>query len=116
MRTIEENNRLIAEFMGQLFHNGNTCLPEHNRYIGEGNYSSFFKVTDLKYHESWDWLMPVVEKVSSIFGEWDYDDERREKAEDIFYMDNMFSEFISSNIEAIYNRCIQFIEWYNEQN
>ena len=69
MKTIEYKNRIIAEFMsGQK-------VTMHNN----------------QYGKSWNELMPVVKEISSIFGKWDYEDESREKAEDIFYMDNMFS-------------------------
>jgi hypothetical protein len=114
MRTIEEKNRMIANFMGYetYEHTNSTAIR-----LTEGNEFNSIDIGHVhtKFHTSWDWLMPVVEKISSIFGEWDYEDERREEAEDIFYMDNMFSEFISADMDSIFSRCVQFIEWYNEQ-
>jgi hypothetical protein len=44
---MEKNNKLIAEFMGIN--------------VGEG----------LQYHNSWDWLMPVVIKCFEVFGNTD---------------------------------------------
>jgi len=101
---ILENNKLIAEFMGEKV--GWQDLP-----IGTGGY-----YVEVFYHSSWDWLMPVVKKISTIFGKWDYEDENRLKAEDIFYMDNMYSEFINNDIEAVLSRCVEFIKWYNNEN
>jgi len=43
------NNKLIAEFMGYEVH----PVYEDERH-------------DLQYHTSWDWLMPVVEKIESL--------------------------------------------------
>jgi len=55
-----ENNKLIAEFMGVVFHDDENQYYDNNGlYIGE----------ELHYHTSWDWLMPVVEKIESL----DYD-------------------------------------------
>jgi len=34
-----------------------------------GQYESAFKISDLKYHSSWDWLMPVIEKIESMTNE-----------------------------------------------
>ena len=48
---MKENNKLIAEFMGLNIDNGvQADYMEH----------------ELKYHESWNWLMPVVEKIEYI--------------------------------------------------
>jgi len=56
---IIEGNKLIAEFMKQW--KGVDCYMYGKDYYGFEN---------LRYHLSWDWLMPVVEKIDSIlFGE-----------------------------------------------
>jgi hypothetical protein len=62
------NNKLIAEFMGGVFVETNATL-ESNGYAlrkdGSEN-SVFFYEFDLPYDRSWDWLMPVVEKIESF--------------------------------------------------
>ena len=83
----EENNKLIAEFMGRPTMIWNDPDPiEGNDYrvvyfkqlcdrtaliqYGKGEYNSEAEVflteledIELKYHTSWDWLMPVVKKI-----------------------------------------------------
>jgi hypothetical protein len=122
MRTVQENNGLIADFMEQLFHNGNTFIPEYNRYIGSQNFSSFFKVSDLRYHELWDWLMPVVDKIEDIQDGEDgdairfhyYDFEIRHITCKI-HGTNIEILDADSKIDAVYQAVIQFIEHYNNQ-
>ena len=58
-----KDNKLIAEFMG-LSHceEGWITIPNENRNgVSENEISN-----DLQYHTSWDWLMPVVEKIEEI--------------------------------------------------
>ena len=54
----EQGNELIGEFMGLHFHKTGWV---DNCHI-DGNY----ECDELKYNYSWDWLMPVVEKIQSI--------------------------------------------------
>lgn len=60
---ITEGNILIAEFMGgkKLVNNDGlfTYWGPDNFQHESGEY--------LKYHSSWDWLMPVVEKIESLY-------------------------------------------------
>ncbi len=88
---IEEGNKLIAEFMGatiEKFHTKRnksdeweSCLfkiaPAEEPYISRDSNDkeeividyrdlNEVKVIDLKYHSSWDWLMPVVEKIAKL--------------------------------------------------
>ena len=49
-----KDNKLIAEFMGVVFHD-----DDNQYYNSDGLYIGL----NLQYHISWDWLMPVVIKV-----------------------------------------------------
>lgn len=62
--TISEKNEVIALFDGYNVMQG-WSEPPNKFYIKNGEdhgvrYNSF------KYHTSWDWLMPVIEKISKI--------------------------------------------------
>ena len=51
-----ENNKLIAEFMGVVFHD-----DENQYYSSDGICIGM----SLQYQTSWDWLMPVIEKIGT---------------------------------------------------
>ncbi len=65
---MKNDNKLIAEFMGAkpLVLGGST---EYEMYgvldcIEDGeNEKHYFIDDEMRFHESWDWLMPVVEKI-----------------------------------------------------
>jgi|TARA_R100000084_G_C4517086_1_gene85131 hypothetical protein len=72
-----ENNKLIAEFMNYPkcsdYWNDGRFLEEDYKdyYYVRGQYdacynSSNFHVNDMKFGLSWDWLMPVVDKIESM--------------------------------------------------
>lgn len=114
MENITENNRLIAGFMGYKL-----ITPEMRRnpekwYI-KGKSSSYWenqsllggkKVLcsehDLKYHSSWDWLMPVLHKCFA------YDNLRMKQEINL-------AMFGYNNIEAVWLVVIKFIEWFNKE-
>jgi len=54
----KENNKLIAEFMGMKLGDDKTMY-----YDDAENLHPPTPVDELKFHTSWDWLMPVVEKI-----------------------------------------------------
>ena len=61
MNTIE-NNILIAEFMGFGIIQSNIYnIPVTDSIIGIG-----YVPEKMEYNSSWDWLMPVVEKIESL--------------------------------------------------
>ena len=126
-----ENNKIIAEFMGvkQDLESGNYRLPHYSgkyvvnpltqgrnydewadRYTDE-NYNTGYllPLEYLQYNTSFDWLMEVVEKIyqTNLY----YD-------KYIDFNSSMFSSGkieLSTNKEAVYNACVEFIKWYNEQ-
>ena len=115
MKTIEIN-KLIAEFMGLNLHQGiwrkSTLATERK----------ICKEDALKYHEDWNWLMVVVEKIESIeYGIYQVDILQEgckilERCR--LLIDNRVGKLESdtTKIESVYLACVEFIKWYNNQN
>ena len=128
-----ENNKLIAEFMGDHFDTG----LEPAYYI---RYNKEYRIEDSQFHESWDWLMPVVEKIESLDlsetgyswegldGETQYNNQNIcveiERNQCWIYMNlqldplhtinaETFNKKCNTKIEAVYAAVVEFIEWYN---
>lgn len=111
---ITEGNKLIAEFMGADFNNeGDFCyfkLPDNKAHTVGG----------LKYHTSWDWLMPVVEKIEKDFVNSSTISHHR--FEDTYWCEFIDSEETqtgyakseTSKIEAVWLCVIDFIKYYNQ--
>lgn len=96
---IIEGNRLIVEFMQ---------TEDDRESSGAGFYClrgyALYKPEELRYHASWDWLMPVVEKITPI---------AKEIGQQA-WRDTQWA-LIDANIEHVYVRVIQFIKYYNTQ-
>ena len=80
-----EDNKLIAEFMG---------YPN----IANDKDKKDYLEDCVKYHESWDWLMPVVQKIEQ-------------------YCEGVPQEMLNislySDINEVYNAVIEFIKNQN---
>jgi len=98
-----ENNKLIAEFMGYEKVLSSYNLPQH-----ETNGMQCFLEEELKFHTSWDWLIPVVNK---IYSSDDYIKYKRE-ASGIFNEEPVHIN--TKFIEETYKAVIEFIKWHNE--
>jgi len=103
--TTTESNKLIAEFM-ELKEGKKYLSPslEEPEAIGLGMYVS---VDEMRYHASWDWLMPVVEKIDTLFGEDDTVDDM------INRVHNAVLHFSPLNKGIVYNAVVEFIKYYN---
>ncbi len=110
--TTEDGNKLIAEFIGK------PVTEDNNLYMSsEIDYT--FPV-HLKYHSSWDWLMPVVEKIQSLSCNVNIINNCCQ----IIMFDTSYSgepiykknkTMANTKIENVYDSVIQFIQWYNQQ-
>lgn len=124
VQSILEGNKIIAEFLGinpqrivsemPINKDGNYCNGngDLDKY---GNPCYLVYAPSLQYNSSWDYLMPVVEKIES-------------KGFDVFInglycriTDSGMSNFeiesgdVKSKIEAVWLAVVEFIKWYNSQ-
>ena len=125
-KTTEQNNRMIAEFMGFKFA-PRLILPDELKdstystsvFVEEVRIQGGFEpnsYNNLHFHTSWDWLIPVVEKINTLFGG-EMNTLIMSNSCKI-YSDNpsIYNSIVDANstIEATYQAVCQFIEWYNE--
>lgn len=130
---IIEGNKLIAEFIGWS-ENGFYPTPFDDAGCVNGEASSICREWNLKFHSSWNWLMPVVEKIESIHTN---DDCRHKGYElcmngkiDAYFLNPStgetvvsvpFCDFDDNNsqpmptIEVVWRLCVEFLKWYNNQ-
>lgn len=116
--TIEQMNEAIATFEGRK----QTSLNEAGKvtkYWSDAQSINPFYSENVHYHESWEWLMPVVEKIATVcpddvvhmeFGKtytrcnlWNLDNGRT----------HVFDEYKATPILTVYHAVYQFIQWYN---
>lgn len=81
---IHAGNKLIAEFTEERI--------SVNRY-------------DLKYHSSWDWLMPVVKKIQQI--RTPYFNKKKP------VMDALMDALMDVEVKSLWEAVVIFIQWYN---
>lgn len=113
MNTTETNKKLV-EFLGaKVTDIGGKQKPIYYPIIGESH-------TKLKFHNDWNWLMLVVDKVESLncwfemrthtlgvrviidtYNNWNHE------KQPIVNVD------MKTKIEAVYNACSVFVDWYN---
>ena len=129
----QETNKLIAEFMGYKLARCNNglawdigkSLPSHKHLfpiqgvLHTGN--------ELNFHSSWDWLMPVVEKIreKQMFSFINIYNQAMEEGCEIRVFDinnnNIFYTYPKVNTEektllnVTHGAVVEFIKWYNQQ-
>lgn len=111
-KEIVEGNKLIAEFDGKRFvsYEDNSTNAVFEGWVWDEN-GKQKQSNHLQYHTSWDWLMPVVEKIEQwarvdIYGkackisqpQWTVD----------------IAKINERKIVAVLEAVIQFIQWYNQ--
>jgi hypothetical protein len=108
-----ENNKLIAEFMGLVkedttYTSGKSVDLDNETSI---DLNTAVKNELLKYHTSWDWLMPVVMQIKEVhnveftFAEFDDTKTIIKKINPYDYA-----------LEQVYGSVVEFIKLYNEKD
>jgi len=123
METIIENCKAIAKFIEIEFKDRNVYLGGHkfynmNFWTTKQAEKTFYN--EAKYHLSYDWLIPVVDKIELIdftivtinkFGVRIVTTDINDKV--LFSIHPKICNFDNSKIDTLYNAVTRFIEWYN---
>src|SRR5574344_1719127 len=114
---IIDGNKLIAVFMEYKFDGIEFIIPEHAIIIPFDCQpkkstslhcftTTIYKPKNLKFHSSWDWLVPVVEKIlgtENNSSDWEK------------HYTQIHDSLWSINIESVWLSVVEFIKWYNKQ-
>jgi hypothetical protein len=123
---MKEENKLIAEFLGYKienkkyqsieYHSSNESHWEWNEgeivtlngnEVCDSSQEPFYSLEDLPFDSDWNWLMEVVDKISS----------------ELHYSINATLEFLSEEqnrdglygIKDVYEAVVEYVKLYNEQ-
>lgn len=69
-------------------------MPTHNNLC--------YGIEEMQYHNSWDWLMPVIEKCVRT-------------GDDTDRWDNIFNTLTTLSIKEVYEEVVEFIKEYNNE-
>ena len=94
---IIKGNKIIAEFMGAKMIVTDYYGINIIKFPDESTKDLFA----LKYHCSWDWLMPVVKKCLTVGDNSDM-------------WDVLFNALSMVEIDSLFGAVVDFIKWYNE--
>ena len=99
---MEKTNKLIAEFMGlnkKEFKSGliNYYHIDYHDYDNKYHWT-WYEADELSYDASWDWLMPVVQKIE-------------QNCEGV--PQELLNVSLYSNMKEVYNAVVEFIKDQN---
>jgi hypothetical protein len=95
-----KENKLIADFMGVQYKSDEEYLKKLKEMREHGvGYEQGYMESQLNYHESWDWLMPVVGKIT-----------RDEKYWENEYREHLMDIIPYAIIEDVYDAVVGFIK------
>lgn len=105
---IIESNKLIAEFMGfkkvdYLWHTPIRLVNKYPKSIFEGDNTNSFR-----FHESWDWIMPVCKKIFDIREEEDLGN-----CDGHYFTGAMKEGMGRVDVDMVFYNVCGFIKWYN---
>ena len=109
MEVLRGSTKIIAEFDDRVETAGLLQIKFKNPITNpiDGATRTEWQIADTCYHESWDWLMPIVHKcLETNFGE------IKTPLEHTL----LNATGIDKSIDVAYLRVVRFINWYNEQN
>lgn len=125
----EQHNKLIAEFMGYFPQD----IVSKDGYLGWWSTPNSLKFpnydckqlrfSEMEFNSSWDWLMPVVERIEEHNNGYTKvcieDESCQISTQEKSILNKNYFELYStshSKIDATYKAVVEFVEWYIKQN
>ena len=96
-----KDNKLIAEFMRH------EPIVKGDDVYYELNHIRLTSADDLRYHNSWDWLMPVLKKIDDMLL---LDDDEVNDA-----VNRVHNAVLLFDIDNTYDAVVEFINQYNNE-
>lgn len=134
-KEIEESNKIIAKFLGGeiklaykiegifIYTWTGERVIDWRRDIAKLPLGKHILIEHLKFHEDWNWLIAVVEKIESLSSKQftstkvsiiGYKCEIGINIDTEHYEETIVS-VAASKLEALWLACVAFIRWYNRQ-
>jgi hypothetical protein len=109
--TTEEGNKLIAEFDGWTIENRDEFnRPSKLPFARKATPYTILLLENLKYHSSWDWLIPACHKWDELEGF--VRGEESDQYENL--CDFLDSKVTLYEILPVWEQLVKAIEWYNQ--
>ncbi len=112
---ILDGNKMIAEFMGTKPNEFGMFNFRDDIYCSMTQ--PYIRNIDLQFDTSWDWLMPVVEKMNTM-GQWTQLSYKELTGYwfEITTPRMGFAETGKNAIESVWKTVVKFIKWYNQNS
>ena len=97
-----KHNKLIAEFM-EL-----EATPKYNPkeyYVKEYNSGEWYLPEEMQYHVSWDWLIPVAQRLIDVYISIDEQDEQ-----------DLQQSILYNRVGGVYIMVAELIKLYNNES
>ena len=97
-----KHNKLIAEFM-EL-----EATPKYNPkeyYVKEYNSGEWYLPEEMQYHVSWDWLIPVAQRLIDVYISIDEQDEQ-----------DLQQSILNNRMGVVYIMVAELIKLYNNES
>ena len=97
-----KHNKLIAEFM-EL-----EATPKYNPkeyYVKEYNSGEWYLPEEMQYHVSWDWLIPVAQRLIDVYISIDEQDEQ-----------DLQQSILYNRVGVVYIMVAELIKLYNNES
>ena len=121
---IIEGNKLIAEFKGYFTESDDPECDSSTYFCDDkpvnisdnedcetaaDDWARWLRLDEMRFHTSWDWLMPVVGKIKNVDAKF-----RCKHIGAFVSWEHRFKESLYIGIDNTYRDVVEFIKWYNE--